>query len=402
MLRKVFGGVLLIAGTSVGAAVLALPVNTAHIGVWNAISIFIVCWVFMTLGALYILEANLKVGAGANIISMAKDTIGIFGQGLAWITYLCLLYALTSAYLTGGSNWVEALAERFDTHLSFNTQLIIMTTLSAMCIYLGTFIVDYLNRLLMLGLIGTYGFLAVVGMPELDVTLLEHATASLDLEPIPLIITAFGFAIVVPSLTLYLSGNSKNLIRIILIGSLVPLIMYIFWELLILGLIPYDGPQGLNAMHLRDKPAADLSIALEAILNNRGIVHAARYFALFALITSLLGVTLSLFDFLADGFNLAKRRFQRVGLILLTFMPPFLMAKYFPGGFTYTLKFGGIFVAILLGILPVWMVWQGRYHKKLSSEFVVPGGKPVLICTALFFCFVVGLALNASFHWYGT
>lgn len=397
MLRKVFGGILLVAGTSVGAAVLALPVNTAHMGIEFATGTFIVCWVFMTLGALYVLEANLKAGVGANIISIAKETTGFLGQGVAWFTYLCLLFALTSAYLTGGSNWIEALAQSFGYSITFNVQLFTMTLLAATCIYLGTLFVDYLNRFLMIGLIATYGFLAILTVPHLDLNLLDQGQQAMDLMSIPLIITAFGFAIIVPSLTLYLNGDSKRLVKIILIGSFVPLFMYILWEILIFGLIPYESTLGLKAMHLRDKPAADLSLALQTILQHRGIVQAANYFAIFALVTSLLGVTLSLFDFLADGFNISKQGWQRFGLILLTFTPPFLIVKYLPGGFTYTLKFAGIFVAILLGILPAWMVWQGRYHKGLKSDFEVPGGKFTLLVTILFFTFVVGLEVHATF-----
>ncbi|MFO1258033.1 MAG: aromatic amino acid transport family protein [Gammaproteobacteria bacterium] len=396
MLRKVFGGILLVAGTSVGAAVLALPVNTAHMGIGFASATFILCWVFMTLGALYLLEANLKAGVGANIISIAKETTGPLGQAVAWIAYLCLLYSLTSAYLTGGSNWIEAVAANMGHELTFNFQLFIMTFIAAGCIYLGTVFVDYLNRFLMIGLIGTYGFLAILATPHVDLGLLDQARHSTDLMSIPLIITAFGFAIIVPSLTLYLNGDSKRLVKIILIGSFVPLFMYILWEVLIFGLIPYEGSFGLKSMHLRDKPAADLSLALQTILQHRSIVQAANYFAIFALVTSLLGVTLSLFDFLADGFNISKRGWQRVGLILLTFAPPFLIVKYLPGGFTYTLKFAGIFVAILLGILPAWMVWQGRYHKALKSDFEVPGGKLTLLLTTLFFTLVVSLQINAT------
>ena len=85
---KLVGGVLLIVGTSIGGGMLALPVSTAAAGITNAIIFLFLCWLIMTTGALLILEVNLRLPAGSNMVSMAKSTLGLPGQIIAWITYL--------------------------------------------------------------------------------------------------------------------------------------------------------------------------------------------------------------------------------------------------------------------------------------------------------------------------
>jgi tyrosine-specific transport protein len=392
MIRKLIGGVLLIAGTSIGAAVLALPVNTAHMGFQRATLCFIASWIFMTYGALYLLEANLKVGVDVNLISIAKRTAGPLAAGIAWLTYLALLFSLTSAYLTGATNWLKGVLYQHHLSVPFNYQLSGVTIITALLVGMGTRQVDYINRALMIGLIGTYLALAFYAFPYIDLSLFEHSEVVLDTTQLPLIITAFGFAIIIPSLVRYLNGSVLALKKVVIWGSLIPLFIYLLWQALVMGLIPYDNAvYGLKMIQMQDKPAADLSLALQELLNHNWITGATRYFAIFALTTSLLGVTLSLFDFLADGFNLSKKGLNRIGLLCLTFIPPYCIVLYYPIGFSITLKFAGLFVAILLGLLPVWMVWKARYSHALVSEFEVKGGKAMLYLTGLFFIWIIFL-----------
>ena len=106
---KIVGGILLIIGTSIGGGMLALPVATAALGIHYAILFLCICWLIMTGGALLLLEVNLALPEGTNIISMAKHTFGFPGQLLAWITYLFLLYTLLSGYISGGSDVLTSL-----------------------------------------------------------------------------------------------------------------------------------------------------------------------------------------------------------------------------------------------------------------------------------------------------
>ena len=51
---------------------------------------------------------------------------------------------------------------------------------------------------------------------------------------------------------------------------------------------------------------------------------------------------------------------------------------------------GGICAMVLFGILPIWMVWVGRYRRKHPSEYHVSGGKASLIIGLLFAFLVIG------------
>lgn len=101
--------------------------------------------------------------------------------------------------------------------------------------------------------------------------------------------------------------------------------------------------------------------------------------------TSFLGVTLGLLDFLADGLNVSKTSKTKWWLTSLVFIPPLLVSLTNPRLFLIALDFaGGFGCALLLGLLPILMVWSGRYRLKLTSGYSLPGGKVLLSILILF------------------
>lgn len=387
-LKNAFGATMLIVGTSVGAAVLALPIATAELGFLGTTLTYLICWFFMTIGALCVLEANLSSGFGTNMVSMSAQHLGATGKWVTWITYLILLYALTASYLTGASGWIMQLFGYFKVAMSAHSAAIIAAIIVMGIIFCGTHFTDLVNRILMVGLLAVFVMLTFVSIPHLEPQLL-FATKGLKPQPLPLIITAFGYAIIVPTLANYLHGNNKQLYRIILWGSLIPLIIYLIWELLIVGILPLKGDISLNTIAASSNPVVSLPQQLELKLNQTNITLGMSYFSIFALFTSILGVCLSLFDFLADGLKLKKNVLGKAGLALLTFLPPLAFVYFFPQGFTFALSFAGIFVSILLGILPALMVWKitNRTAEKPSLGWVA--NKPLLALVIAFFGFVI-------------
>ncbi len=393
-LKNAIGGVALIASTAIGAAILALPVATAHLGFIQTSLLFLLCWVFMTLGALYVLEANLFVGLGTNLISMAEKTLGSPGKYFTWGIYLTLLYALTAAHLAGAGVWLQQ-------HLMIHYQItlvpfkgaLIVAFLIVSIILLGTYIVDWINRLLMIGLISIFGTLVFITIPHIQSDLLFDQPTTFSLQPLSLIITAFGSAIVIPSLTEYLKGNARQLVWVVLVGSLLPLVVYLVWECAILGVIPFLGDSGLYTIQQHGHPITDIPQTLEKLLHHQGITRASSYFSLFALIASFLGLCLSLVDFLADGLHIKKNLSGKLILAFISFFPPLFFILYYPHGFTLILSLAGIFVALLLGILPALMVYSARYHLPQSplTRLRIPGGKYLLLVTIAFFVFIIGM-----------
>jgi tyrosine-specific transport protein len=235
------------------------------------------------------------------------------------------------------------------------------------------------NRVLMLVKVSAFVALMVFITPHISIPQLHGGQLKLLSGSITVAITSFGFATIIPSLRTYFHGDIKKLRFVILIGSLIPLICYILWDMAIIGVIPREGNHGLINMLQSGRSISEFVNELSAILQRDTITTSARIFTSICLLTSFLGVALCLTDFLADGFRLDKNAEDKLTLSLMTLIPPLLIVIFFPGIFIKALSYAGICCVILLMLLPAIMAWRGRYHKNFASAYQVPGGKVLLI-----------------------
>jgi len=386
---SILGSILLIAGSCVGAGMLGLPVSTAMGGFQPTVLLFFVSWLFMMTTGLLLLEVNLYFKTEVNLITMADKTLGKIGQVATWLLFLFLFYSIMVSYTAGSGELVADFVEDF-TGVSIPRSLgsVISIGFFGIIIYFGTFAVDQLNRILMSGLIVTFFMLLYLGMPSVDNQLLSHVDWFDSIWALPVMVISFGFHNLVPSLTTYLNFDAKRMRLSIIIGSAIPFVAYIFWEWLILGLIPYENFVGaLNQGNM-------VTHTLKEVVGKSWVVEVAQYFAFFAIVTSFIGVALSFVDFLADGFHIKKTRSGKLLLCSLALGPPLFFALLYPSLFIVALKYAGGFGAnILFGVLPALMVWSGRYYYKLWDKKLVPGGKVMLSGVILFALLIVGVQL---------
>jgi tyrosine-specific transport protein len=387
---NLLGGILLIAGCCIGAGMLGLPVLSAMAGFTPSIVMFFLCWLFMVVTGLLLLEVNLWFGEDISIVTMASRTLGPVGKAVSWFVFLFLFYSLMVAYVAASGSLVTDFIQQL-TSFSWPSWVgsLLFTLLFGVLIYRGTGAVDRFNRLLMGGLVLAYVALVAVGAPHVDVQLLKHQDWSAATLVIPAIIVSFGFHNLVPSLTNYLNGNVKALKWAIVIGSAIPLAIYLVWEWLILGLVPLEGENGFKAALDHGEMATQ---ALKSAVGSSWILDVAQAFAFFAIITSFLSVALSFVDFLADGLKIKKTAKGKILLCALALAPPFVFSLIYPTVFLMALNYAGGFGAVILfGILPALMVWKGRYSQKLNWVRIVPGGKPLLVGVILFAVWVMSL-----------
>ncbi|KTC88255.1 tryptophan/tyrosine permease [Legionella drozanskii LLAP-1] len=390
---KFIGGILLIVGTSIGGGMLALPVSTAEVGFTNSIFFLIFCWLVMTVGALLILEVNLRLPAGSNMVSMASKTLGLPGQVIAWITYLLLLYTLLAAYIAGGSDVLNSLLQK--AHISFPTWLtsFLFTIIFSLVVYGGIRSVDYVNRGLMFGKLGVYLLLVVIISPHIDLNSLSGGSVKAVTGSLMVLITSFGFASIVPSLREYFQDDVHSLRKVILLGSLIPLSCYILWDAVIMGVVQREGSGGLISLMTNEHAISGLTNSLSTAVNSDLITGFFNFFTSICMVTAFLGVSIGLFDFLADGLTLKKTGLQGKSTLALTFVPPLAVVLFNPGIYLHAFKYAGVCCVILLLLLPALMTWRARRVDPEGGIWIVPGGNLSLGLVALTALFLLTIAM---------
>lgn len=379
---KILNASFLVAGTAIGAGMLGIPLLTAQSGFAPALFITGLVWLFMLATGLLILEAVLWMPPGANIMTMADSLLGKKGRVSAGLLFLFLYLCLMVAYIAGGAplllsfmpGWVSLPKWAGST---------LFAALFGGVVFRGIHSTARINFVLGCGLIAAYLGMIGFGSSEVEASRLSFTNFPAGFLAAPVLFSAFGYHNIIPSICGYLNRDRKALRLSIWIGTLLALIVYSVWQWMVIGSVPLEV---ISAAKESGLPATML------LTNSIWLNRFSALFAFLALATSLLGVALSLVDFLTDGLRFCKK--NRLIPTLLAFGSPLAIVLYDPTLFDRALGIaGGFGEAFLNGLFPVLLVWAGRYKLRLENQAILPGGKLTLF---LLGAFAIGVFLLES------
>lgn len=394
MNSKILGSIAIVAGTAIGAGMLALPLATAALGIIPAILLMVVIWAVSAYTSLLMLEINLRSGVGDNVHAITGRLLGRKGQIIQGASFLSLLFALTAAYLTGGSSLLVLKAKNmFDIALDNQLAVVLFTIVLGGFAALGVAWVDKVSRFLFSLMILLLVVVVLFLLPEVSLTVMateaiaESITSSW-MAAIPVVFTSFGFHVCIATLVRYLDGDAVSLRKVLLIGSTIPLACYIFWLLVTLGTVGGTEINGFNGS------LPSLVTALQEIAHAPWISKCISVFADLALVTSFLGVTLSLYDFVAELTRAQNTFVGRIQTWTLTFVPPLLCALYLPEGFVAVLGFAAVPLVVMIIFLPIAMALRQRQPQAVGYQ--VSGGSVALLATGVLGVIIIGAQLAVA------
>lgn len=393
MKNRTTGSILIVAGTTIGAGMLAMPLAAVGVGFGVTLVLLVLLWALMCYTALLLLEVYQHIPADTGLGTLALRYLGRYGQWLTGFSMLFLMYALTAAYISGaGELLASSLNQWLDITLPPAAGVLLFTVIGSAIICAGTVLVDLFNRLLFSAKIIFLVLMLALLLPHIQqINLLSlPLQQGLALSAIPVIFTSFGFHGSVPSIVSYLNGDIRKLRRVFIIGSAIPLVAYIFWQLATLGSIGSAVFSSLLANH------AGLNGLLQAVRQVVASPHvelAVHLFADLALATSFLGVALGLFDYLADLFQRKKSLGGRLQTGVITFTPPLAFALFYPRGFVMALGYAGVALSVLALIVPALLTLQSRKSHP-QGAWQVMGGKPAL--WLVLFCGIAVIAIQVA------
>ncbi len=374
-LGHVVGGSLLIAATMVGVGMLGLPVATGPGGFIPATLFYLLVWFFMLCTGLLLLEVCVWMPTDANLITMTHRLLGPVGKGGCWLVYLFLFLTAMVAHVAGGG---ATLLDLFSVPKKLGMVLYVL--IFSPIVYKGVRSVDRFNSLFMIGALITYAIFIFFSASKIDGDLLTFTNWGQSWPAIPVLLTAFTYQLIIPTLMTYMKRDVKKVRLSIILGSFIPLVVYLVWELTILGIVPVD------RLIFAKEHGETAVMPLRDLLMSHWVFKVSVYFSFFVLTTSYLALAISFLDFLSDGLKIKKEGIKKVALCLGIFVPPTVIALIYPGIFITALEYaGGISCALIFGLLPPLMVWIGRYVKKYERQSPqLPGGKISLTILIIF------------------
>ncbi|MDX2164755.1 MAG: aromatic amino acid transport family protein [Gammaproteobacteria bacterium] len=376
MHRKLAGCILMLLGTAVGAGMLALPLATAS-GNWQMTLIMMIgSWLIMTAGAFALLEVNLWFPAGSNFIRMVGSTIGKSAKWVTWIAYLLLFYSLLCAYLSGTSDILHGLVSSLPRSAATFLALFVLGGV----VIRGVSSVDIVNRGLMSIKLIAYLILIAAVFPHISLENISGGTYFYKTSALMVIVTSFGFGSIIPTLRDYLKSDVKQLTWVLLIGSILPMVIYLLWIGATQGLLSRSE---LTQMAVSSQPNSMLMHGISALLDNPILGSITKLFISICAVTSFLNVSIGLVDFIADGFQTEKKGLEGIKIYVFAFLPPLIIVLLAPGIFIKALSYAGFCCVFLLIFLPMVMLYVGRYRQHQSGQKLLPNSKALILSCAV-------------------
>lgn len=391
---SLLGGILIIAGTTIGAGLLALPIISAKIGFITSILLMIAVCALMTYTALITVEINLYFGKGINISCAAEATIGKIGSALSTFSILLLYYAVLSAYISMGTSTIkEILSTYFNIQLPSFLLELVFTVVLGYIIYTCTKAVDHFNRLLFSIKIVFFAILLCALFPAINSENLLNNQAQFNSigMVIAIFVVSFGFHGSIPTVIDYIGLHPKRLFLTFLIGSLIPLAFYSLWQWVTLGALPLVGEYSFENVFNQKNDLGVFIQQLNSVTKSNILDWATNGFATLAIATSFLGVGIGLFDFFAQKGRFPNTKKGRIGSALCTFVIPFIFAIFYPQGFVMALTYGGLALTIIAVIMPSLIALKIRKRPDYNPAYRAPGGNILLFLVFLVGC---GIILN--------
>lgn len=365
MKNKLLGSILLVAGSSIGGGMLAMPITSAGVGFIGISILLVVIWFTMCYTALLMVTVYRFNSPSDGFDTLTKKYLGIFGNNLAGISLLFLIYALTAAYISGGGSILNSQLQRwFVEEIDPRWGALLFTILFGGIVSISTRWVDLFSRVLFIIKILFLILLLAILFPFVsEANLLQlPLEQGLIFTAIPVVFTSFGFHGSIPSIVKYLNGDEKKLKQAFIWGSFLPLIIYLLWQFVVLGSFDQLTFMGL----LKSSSGLEgLIISIREMAQTPLIRDAFNVFAATALGTSFLGVSIGLFDYFMDWTRNKKQLHHRFIVSLLTFSPPLIFVLFYPQGFILALGYAAIAGVILALLIPTFLFIKAMQHHQI-------------------------------------
>jgi amino acid permease len=335
-------------GTVIGAGILGIPFVVAKAGFWTGISIIVFLGFVTMLLYLYLGEVALRTKGKHQLTGYAEKYLGKTGKLLMAFSMVFGIYGALIAYLIGVGLTLTAIFGGNPLSYSFLFFIVVGTI-----IYLGLKRVAE-SELYMLPLIILV--VIVISILSFNHVRLENLTAfnlySIFI-PYGVILFAFLGSTAIPEMEMELIKNEKYMKRAIIIGMLIPIIIYLVFAIFVVGV------SGIGTTEVA-------TIGLGQVIGEHMVII-GNIFAVITMTSSFLALGLALQQMYNYDYKLSKNVSWA-----LTCLIPLGIVIWGIATFAKALEISGILAGGLSGALIVLMAIKAKKLGDRKPEYKMP------------------------------
>ena len=361
-------------GTIIGAGILGIPYVIAKTGfVYGLLLIILLGGAYVFLN-LFLGEVILRTKKQHQLPGYAEKYLGKWGKRLMTLSMFIGLYGALTAYLIG---------EGAALHTIFGWGVPLMYTfiffaITVYIIYRGIKATGKAELILISLLFLVVVFIGLLSYNQIQFSNLVHFDLTEILVPYGVIVFAFVGLPSIPEMQEELGREKNKMKKAILVGSVIPIVLYIAFSLIIIGIV------GLENFELLGPNERIATIAL-SLYSNQILGIFANLLAVLAMFTSFLTIGTALVEIFEYDYGVSRRT-----SLLLTFSLPLLIVLFKLTSFIVVLGITGAIAGGLDGILVMLMYWKAKKLGDRKPEYTM--GKHYILGVFLILMFVVGIA----------
>ncbi|MBQ9335179.1 MAG: amino acid permease [Alphaproteobacteria bacterium] len=382
-MNKQITSVLLVAGTCIGAGMIALPLALAKLGIIPSLVVMLSAWFLTYYPSLVSVELNLQSEHGLSLGLLGRKFSGKKAEMLGEISVKLLSYALLSAYIYGGASIIQKLISNTWTFAVTET---VLSGAIIVLLLLPIKIISKVNNMAFIGFIGLFLLLIVK-----IVTCIDPAITPWKVSPnlsnvasiATIVFTSFGYQVIFHTLRDYCGRDVKMLKRAFFYGSIIPMVIYMIWTCGVLAVIYKADKEFYSLIVDGNVEVGDLVKALSEIFRFSGLQIVIWWVSIFTILTSIIGVGLGLIE----SYHLSLRKklkYSKLVSAIVTIVPSYIIATIVPNAFIKTLGMAGSILVVIAIILPTYLFLKA----KISSPYI-----HILKKWCLILCLLVGIML---------
>lgn len=351
--HKFWIAVATLVGTIIGAGILGIPYVVAKAGFLYGLILMVVIGIAFLYLNLFLGEIVLRTKEQHQLPGYAGKYLGTWGKRLMTLSMFIGLYGALTAYLIG---------EGVTLHAIFKAGIPLYYTLlyfgiGAYIIYRGVKSTGNIELLLILLLCLAVLFIGIFSFDHITLTRLSTWNLTYFFLPYGVILFAYIGSPCIPELQELLEEDRRKMKQVIMVGSLLPILLYLLFTAVIVGII------GLDQFELLEPNQRIATVAL-SIYSQPLLGLLANILAVLSMFTSFLTLGIALIEIYQYDYGFSRKKAW-----LLALAVPLLISV---SGFTTFITVLGISGAVgggLDGILIVLMYWRARKSGDRHPEY---------------------------------
>ncbi len=366
--------VAILIGTIIGAGVLGIPYVIYKAGFWTGMLMIVALGIALLLLHLYLGEVALRTKQKHQLTGYAEKYLGGWSKKLMFISMLIGNYGALTAYIIGVGATIKSILGGQEVLYSIAAFVILATI-----VYMGLKAVGKTEFYMQTIVIMIILFIAVYCFLFVNPNNLREFDIRNVFIPYGAIFFAFIGTAAIPEVRETLRREPKVMKKAILIGSLIPLLVYALFSIVVVGVVGHS----FDYLQANERIA---TVALGQVLGE-GINLLGNLFATFTMATSFLTIALALVWVYQYDFKIKKHTAWA-----LTVFFPLVMAL---SGLTTFIQTIGIVGAIAGGIEGILIVMMHKKAKELGDrnpEYTVKHS--CILSFILVALFVLGIILT--------